>query len=231
MKYMGSKNRIAKHIVPLILEHLDDDMIFIDACCGGCNLLDKIPNTVERYGNDINPYLISMWREVSKGWMPPKDITEEDYYYMRDHKAENPALTAYCGFALSYGGKWFGGWRRDSVGKRNYVDEAYRNAQEQFPKLRGVTFANKSILDINPTKKALIYVDPPYYGTTKYNSDFNHKSFYSWCRLMRSQGNTILVSEYQMPPDFIEIWSKQITSSLTNTGSKTATEKLYLLVR
>ena len=45
---------------------------------GGGNLLDKIPHSIERYGNDSNEYLIEMWKAVSNGWIPPKIITEKE---------------------------------------------------------------------------------------------------------------------------------------------------------
>lgn len=64
MKYMGSKSRIAKSIVPILQNHLEEDMIFIDTCVGGANIIDKIPKTVKRYGNDNNKYLIALYNVV-----------------------------------------------------------------------------------------------------------------------------------------------------------------------
>jgi len=230
MKYMGSKNRIAKEILPIILKDYKEGMIFIDACCGGCNLLDKVPNNVIKYGNDINYYLIEMWKAVSNGWLPPKEFTEEEYKNIRNKKDDYPPeLVGYVGFALSYGGKWFGGWCRDSENKRDYVLEAYNNAIKQFPKLKGVKFSNKSIYEIDPKIKAIIYCDIPYKNSTKYKDDFNYEEFYNWCRIMTSKGNIIFVSEYSMPKDFECIWQKEIVSSLTaNTGDKKGIEKLFI---
>lgn len=232
MKYMGSKNRIAKYICPIIVDifNNNDCEIFIDCCVGGANLLDKIPSNIPKFGNDINEYLVAMWNKVSDGWLPPENITEDDYLHIRNNKDENKALTGYVGFALSYGGKWFGGWCRDKEGKRNYVDESYRNACKQFPLLKDVRFSNKSLFDICPKKKALLYVDPPYKNTTKYKDDFNHEELYKWCRNMKNKGHILLISEYEMPSDFICLWQKEQTSSLTkNTGGKKATERLFIL--
>ncbi|WP_262499660.1 hypothetical protein [Prevotella amnii] len=41
MKYLGSKRRIAKDILPIILDGMREGDYFIDAFCGGCNLLDN----------------------------------------------------------------------------------------------------------------------------------------------------------------------------------------------
>ena len=91
MKYQGSKSRIASDIIPIMLEAFSKNNceIFIDCCVGGGNLLDKIPHSIERYGNDSNEYLIEMWKAVSNGWIPPKIITEDDYYNIRDNKDDN----------------------------------------------------------------------------------------------------------------------------------------------
>lgn len=227
---MGSKNRIAKEIIPIMLKDYEDGMIFIDACCGGCNLIDKIPNHIPRYANDINEYLIEMFIKASKGWIPPKYFTEDEYKNVRDNKDNDKALTGYAGFALSYGGKWFGGWCRDGKGIRNYVEESYKNSLKQFPLLKNVIFSNKSVFDINPIKKSIIYFDIPYKGTTKYKNDFDHYEFYRKCRKLKKQGHIIFISEYNMPNDFTCVWEKEVNSSLTkNTGSKKATEKLFTL--
>ena len=44
MKYMGSKSRIAKYIVPILQKAIDENKIdsFYDIFCGGCNIIDKI---------------------------------------------------------------------------------------------------------------------------------------------------------------------------------------------
>ena len=54
MKYQGSKSRIASDIIPIMLEAFSKNNceIFIDCCVGGGNLLDKIPHSIERYGNE-----------------------------------------------------------------------------------------------------------------------------------------------------------------------------------
>lgn len=48
----------------------------------------------------------------------------------------------YVGFQLSYGGKFFGGYRRDSIGKRNYSLEAYNNTMKQINGIIGIEFHN-----------------------------------------------------------------------------------------
>ena len=44
IKYMGSKSRIAKDIVPIIQKYINDNEItsYIEPFCGGANVIDKI---------------------------------------------------------------------------------------------------------------------------------------------------------------------------------------------
>lgn len=191
MKYMGSKNRIAKEIIPIMLKDYEDGMIFIDACCGGCNLIDKIPDHIPRYANDINEYLIEMFKSLQSGKTFPY-ISEDIYDYVKNNKEKDKSLTGYVGFNFSFGSKFFGGYRRDIKGTKNdpllkkfNEDTQNRRTIESFSKqmsfLDNVKFSNKSVLDINPIKKSIIYFDIPYKGTTPYLGGFDHELFYKKC--------------------------------------------------
>ena len=42
MKYQGSKNRIAKYILPLITERLKPEQWYVEPFMGGANMMDKV---------------------------------------------------------------------------------------------------------------------------------------------------------------------------------------------
>jgi DNA adenine methylase len=227
MKYMGSKNRIAKEILPIMLKERGDKT-WVEPFVGGGNIIDKVQG--ERIGADVNGYsieaLIAIRDCVTDLPKTNKEFTEDDYTALR--KNDDYKYKGYAGFAFSYAGKWLGGWRRDSKNKRDYVNEAYRNALNQSPLLQGVKLVNESYLKLQIPDNSLIYCDPPYEGTTKYENDFNHVVFWQWCRDMANEGHTVYVSEYNAPNDFKCVWQKEIASSLTkHTGSKKAVEKLF----
>lgn len=231
MKYMGSKARHAKELLPIILKDHKPEMWYVEPFVGGANMIDKVPKEFKRFGADVHEYLIAMWQAVSEGWTPPENITEEFYNEVKNNKENYPKeLVGYVGFPLSYSGKWFGGWCRDRLGKQNYVAEAYRNAEKQFPNLLGVRFINKSYSELVLPKKCTIYCDPPYKDTTKYSSSFDHDKFYDWCREKHKGGHVVFISEYQMPEDFICVWAKEVKSSLTKEGGKRGVERLFTLI-
>lgn len=230
MKYMGSKNRLAKEIMPIMLKERGQ-RTWVEPFVGGGNMIDKVQG--KRIGADINHYVIEALTAIRDCVcdLPKnnKEFTEADYKALR--RSDEYKYKGYAGFAFSYGGKWLGGWSRtDKTGvkQRDYVNEAYKNALNQSPLLQGVRLLNSSYLDLSIPDNSLIYCDPPYEGTTRYKDDFNHDVFWQWCRDMSNKGHIVFVSEYNAPSDFECVWQKEIVSSLTqDTGSKKAVEKLF----
>jgi DNA adenine methylase len=226
MKYMGSKNRHANEILSIVLKNRKPGQWYVEPFVGGANLIDKVSGN--RMGADIDADLILMWDAVSKGWIPPQVITEDDYMRLRNDCEMMIPLRGYAAFALSYGGKKWGGWCRDSLNKRNYVDESYRSALLQFPKLKDVIFKCCSYDQLQIPDQSIIYCDPPYFNTTKYKHSFDHSKFWEWVRIKTIEGHSVYVSEYNAPDDFVCVWQKEVNSSLTkNTGAKKTTEKLF----
>lgn len=234
MKYMGSKRRIAKEILPIILEGRKPDQYYVEPFCGGCNTLEHV--TGNRIGSDTNQDLISLWQSVSYGWMPPQDRITEFYYndIKKFPDSYNSALRGYVAFALSYGGKYWGGYRRDRSGKRDYSLEAYKNAVIQFPKLRNVLFYHSSYDRLRIPDRSIIYCDPPYFGTTRYTTQtFDHEKFWIWCKAKKNEGHTVFVSEYVCPVSGLSevVFEKTQTNTLIqDTGAKKGVEKLFKIL-
>jgi len=229
MKYMGSKNRIAKEILPIILKDRKPNQCYVETMVGGGNLIDKVEGF--RIGADLNPFvieaLIAIRDCVSDLPKNKKEFTEDEYLSLR--KSDEFKYKGYAGFAFSYSGKWLGGWCRDGVDSRDYVREAYSNAVNQSPLLQGVKLIKAGYKSLQIPKNSIIYCDPPYEGTTKYKDGFNHSEFWEWVRIKSLEGHSVFVSEYNAPDDFICVWQKDQVSSLTkNTGAKKATEKLFI---
>lgn len=66
MKYMGSKSRIAKYIVPIIQSFIDKSGAteYYEPMVGGGNIIDKIKCS-SRVGFDANKYLIALLSHVA----------------------------------------------------------------------------------------------------------------------------------------------------------------------
>jgi DNA adenine methylase len=231
MKYMGSKNRIAKYILPIVLQNRTSGQWYVEPFVGGANLIDKAEGN--RIGADINYYLIELLKALQGGWIPPKIISEGLYKCIKNNKEIfKPEVVGFAGFGLSFGAMWFGSYRRDSVGERNYPLEAFNNAIKQSPNLKNIIFKNCSYLDLEIPPTSIIYCDPPYQDTTKYTAnkkELDYPKFWQWCRDKGDEGHEVYISSYEAPNDFEVLWEKEINSSLTkNTGAKKGLEKLFL---
>lgn len=240
MKYMGSKAKIAKHIVPIIQKYIDDNNITVywEPFAGGMNVIDKI-RCENRMATDINPYLIAMFKELIAH--PEKldqytECTKEHYSEVRDcyHRRDDvPSFPewyiGYIGFCGSQNGRFFDGGYAKSTATRNYFDEARRNLKKQIPNLTDIYMLDsdyrKGHLEHNPS---LIYCDPPYLNTKKYDvsRNFDYDAFYDWCR-EQSKEHIVLISESTMPDDFEVIWETKMTCGFQNLNRQQRIERLY----
>ena len=234
MKYMGSKNRIAKFVLPIMLQAANEKGIttWVEPFVGGANMIDKVPNNFQRIGIDYNAHtieaLIAIRDLVDK---LPNEVTVEYYNSLKGSSPE--PITSLIRFGTSFGGKFENGYARSFTDKgvpRNHWDEAKRNAQKQSPKLQGVKFINGSYDEYSDFENCLIYCDPPYEGTTSYKTGaFDHPKFWDWCRKM-SEKNLVFVSEYKAPDDFICVWEGEVKTNFASQRDEAthkAVEKLF----
>ena len=92
MKYMGSKSRIAKHIVPIIQKYIDNNNIqyYIEPFVGGANVIDKI-KCKTKIGTDKNRYLIALLNRAKDDLPLYEKVSKE--LYDKARTAYNPRHT------------------------------------------------------------------------------------------------------------------------------------------
>ena len=85
MNYFGSKQRIAKYIVPIIQKEIDDHNIhfYLEPMCGSLAVIDKI-RCDRKFAYDINKYLIYLFIHIKEGGKLPDTVTKEIYDRARD---------------------------------------------------------------------------------------------------------------------------------------------------
>lgn len=231
MNYQGSKRRIAKEILPIILKDRKPGQWYVEPFRGGCNTIDKVSG--ERLASDSNPYLIAMFRALIYGWVPPERIDKEYYDDVREcynDKGDDypPHYIGWVGFTASYRGKFFGGYSGNNMNGRDYISESQRNILKQIPNLKGLILECCEYKHLSILEGSIIYCDPPYGNTTGYSCGLNHAEFWDWCREKTKQGHKVFVSEYNAPEDFTCIWQKELRKELNHINRKTAIEKLFI---
>ena len=154
-----------------------------------------------------------MWKGLQDGWRPPDIITKDEYYYIKEHKDENPALTGFVGFGCSFGGKWFGGLAANKKGD-NYCTRAERSLLKDFEGVKDAIFTCLDYRDVVIPDNAVVYADCPYVGVTGYSlGNFDHEAFWDYMRKL-SQRCTVFISEQQAPDDFEVVWEQEVIRTL-----------------
>jgi DNA adenine methylase len=253
MRYSGSKKRFVKQLLPILLKGTNDDTLFIDAFGGGMNVVCAVP-LKNKWAVEINCHVHALWGTIQGYGIDnlylPKDsneLTQEHYedirrQYIANNNNYPNYLMGFVGTCCSYGGAWFNGYAHFNPKKNeDHIKEAYNGLKkqvEEFINLNSTLFINGTYHDLgtnmsldNP-ENTVIYCDPPYFETKKYESDFDHIAFWNWVRTMTKQGIRVYVSEYTAPDDFKCIWEarKKDGMGTTKKGKKqnTKVERLFV---
>lgn len=229
MIYLGSKNRISKTLLSIMLPHCINN--WVEPFVGSGGMIDKVPGNVNRVGCDINRYIIALLSAVKNGWIPPSNVSKDLY----DHAKKYPFLysdemVGFIGFGCSFGGKFFNGYAKNKDA-RNYAKTSSQSLIKQSSLLKNITLRNCDYTEsMNGIEgHALIYCDPPYISTTKYNHDIDHNKFHEWCRDRAREGHTVFVSEYTAHDDFKLVFEKEVLCLLDKNSKSKRTERLYTI--
>lgn len=229
MRYLGGKCKIAKPLSELILQKKENAKTFVSLFCGGCAIETKLaPHFENVICNDLHPYLIAMYQALQNGYDLPKNISEEQYRYIREHKDEDKALTGFVGFGCSFGGRWFGSYARDKNGV-NYAKQGRNAIMRDFENLKTAKFTCADYRSVDIPDGSIVYADPPYAGVTGYSTGkFDSTEFWEYMRKI-SEKNTVFISELQAPDDFVCVWQKEILRTLNgNSKRPKSVEKLFV---
>ena len=239
MRYSSGKTRVSGRIAETIIDREKGNATtLVSLFCGGLSVEVKLSSHfMKTICNDKQSYLIALYKAMQNGWEPPDYLTQDDYYYIKEHKDENPALTAFAGFGCSFGGKWFGGYGRhgtkdNHAKERSMCEESKRALMRDIAILSNVDFICKDYRDVELPEGCVVYADPPYQGKMAaygIKESFDSEEFWDYCRDV-SKDHHLYISELVAPPDFTAIWEKSVLRQLANCNAENfvATEKLFV---
>jgi len=225
MTYQGSKEKYAKHIVPILNRFRTPHQTYWEPFFGSGSIMQHMGPP--RIGTDIMEDLIMLWKDViNDTFIEPSYVTKEMY----DNEMSNgvhSSMRAYIGFFWSFSGMFNKGYSPEFFRKSH----SFHKMRLRAVRLRGSTLCTADYRAVGG-RGVLIYADPPYRGTTTYRGvePFDHEEFYKWCQMKAEAGNTVIVSEYEMPKEFKLILEMPATTSLgTSKREKSKPERLYTL--
>lgn len=207
---MGGKFRQGKKISEFIHMVLKPDQYYVEPFCGALGVATKV-NHNKMILADISESLINMWLffQNNPDFELPDVVTEEEYNAIKNIRDPNDWRTAYYGFGLTFGAKWFGTFARNNRAYVNYAGEAKRGTDKKRGLIsRGTkplfVFSEYTTLEIPAT--SVIYCDPPYQDRVNphnYKGKFDHLVYWQWCRDKVAEGHILLATEFVVPDDFV----------------------------
>ena len=227
MQYLGGKSRIAKQIIDIMSAEREEGMAWVEPFMGSGKVISQVSG--RRIGADINHEMIALFKAIRGGWKPPTEVTREFYEEVKNNQGKyTDHLKAFISIGCSFGARKWNGYAQNKRGD-NFARRSHNGLMKIKPLIKDVELVSCDYRSIRIPPRSLIYCDPPYLNTTGYGYNFDHDSFYAWCRDRVDDGHYLFVSEYVMPNDFEEIWSKNVVGTLNANTAKIKTERLFKL--
>lgn len=224
MFYMGGKAGVAKKFS----YHIDRALKetgggFIEPFVGAFNVIPHLKYALNSTCSDTHPGLISLYRAVQNGFIPPDIICLREYEALRRARRSD-AYSTFVSFACSFGGKEWGGYAQGDC--RNYALNGKRAIMRKASRIKLCDFDCVSYHQIPiPKHQHVYYCDPPYMGTTGYRDMFDSGDFFFWCQKIVEHGHIVFVSESNAPSHWKILWETERPNSL-NT-ERIVKERLY----
>lgn len=222
MQYPGGKVLHAKYIAKIINEEINKNKYnaYVEPFCGMCSVGLQV-QSLPRYFFDASEDVICYLQALQNGWLPPNELSEEEYNVLKN--AECSPLRTFAMHGCSWGAKWKGGYGRSRIASGFLYPMAatsFRAALKMQPKLLNVNILQANYLDLNFTN-SIIYCDPPYKNSTQSYSfkEFDSNVFWQWAE-KQSTKNKIFISETSAPPGWNVVWEKLHRNDMSKNGHR-----------
>lgn len=204
MRFLGGKSRLGKAIATAIRDHGKHrigDPIW-EAFCGGLGATPHLATLGPVLCSDIDPALISLYRAVRNGWVPP--VADVRMHAAAKQLPDSDPVKAAMRFGRSFGGNYSSGFAHNDA--NNDYDAQFRSSLlATVP--AAVSFDAESFFDVPIESGLTLYLDPPYAGTQGYRFAFDSDAF--WRRAFAwSNVSHVYVSEFKAPLRWTCVWSK-----------------------
>ena len=222
MRYLGGKARLGGRIVQAILDDLGVKRIgvAVDLCSGAGGVTHRLADVSDRVvAVEAHPGLVALHKAVQAGWVPPEQVSEEEYKASFAVDWSDP-LATFMGFACSFAGMWRKAYSHGTkrAAPRGFAYPASRSTVKRMRSNVEHVHGNALTHDV-PSNAQVVYNDPPYEGTATYDAVPIAGSGAWWHRLadLASPTRACYLSEYaEAPPAGIEarlVWTAPVNGS------------------
>ena len=173
--------------------------------------------------DDFLKLLINSFGNQKKYYLYPKGISDLKYSIAEEIIEKHDVFSGY---------KQTETYKR-TIEKYKQLEQLERLGQlERLERIDEVKATNKSYQDFSKVYGAILYLDPPYEGTTQYGyiNSFDSQEFYDWAFEM-SKNNIVIISSYSISDERFEaVYSfDKAHSNIQSITRNNKCEKLFMV--
>lgn len=194
-------------------------------------IMDKGNKTTD----DFLKLLINSFGNNKKGYLYSKGISDLKYNLVKEIIENHDVFDGYKQTEtykkVTSGLDW--NWFNAKLEKNKTLEQLQHLQQvDRLQKVNKIKATNKSYHDFSEVSGAILYLDPPYEGTSQdsYINSFNSQEFYNWAFEM-SKSNIVLISSYSISDERFEVvYSFDKARSTIQSGTRNdKCEKLFMV--
>ena len=252
MPYMGSKRKLAKYIVDLILDNNPNVKYVYDLFGGGGAISFEFlqRSQIKRViYNELNTGVCELLKDILKNGVTEKYNQWIDRKTFMKHKNDNDWFGGLCKVIWSFGNRQiaylFGkdienikkeahlylfenGYKIGDKEKRIRLIKQFKNDKnikdrfeiQQLEQLEILNLSYEEVKIETPINETIIYLDPPYKNTAKYQKDIDHDKLNDY---IRNSKYKIYLSSYES--EFYLVESKKHRCLLSATAKYEVVER------
>ena len=185
---------------------------------------DFLKLLVNSFGNNKNTYLYSKGISDLKYNLAKEIIEKHDVFSGYKQTETYKKVTS--------GPDW--NWFNAKLEKNKTLGQLKHLQQvDRLQKVNKIKATNKSYHDFSKVSGAILYLDPPYEGTSQesYINSFDSQEFYNWAFEM-SKSNIVIISSYSISDERFEVvysFDKARSTLQGGENSKGENEKLFMV--
>ena len=192
----------------------------------------KIKDKENKTTDDFLKLLINSFGNSMKGFMYSKETSDLKYNLAKEIIEKHDVFSGY---------KQAETYKKATYNAKQENDKRLQRLQrlqqlqqlERLQQLNKIKATNKSYHDFSEVSGAILYLDPPYEGTSQdsYINSFNSQEFYDWAFEM-SKSNIVIISSYSISDERFEViysFDKACGTFQGGQRNKGKNEKLFMV--
>ena len=185
----------------------------------------EIKDKENKTTDDFLKLLINSFGNKKKYYLYSKEISDLKYNLAKEIIGKHDVFSSYTQTET---------YKKATYNAKQENDKRLERFQqlEQLQKVNKIKATNKSYHDFSEVSGAILYLDPPYEGTSQdsYINSFNSQEFYNWAFEM-SKSNIVIISSYSISDERFEaVYSFDKARSTVQGGTRNdKCEKLFMV--